>query len=185
MDQNFYERDYIPIGTAVKNIVARIEPTNVDLPNQGELWISGTQVFDGYSDANLNYASFEERDGIRWYKTGDLVSRNKNAEFIFEGRIDRQVKVLGNRINMDAIEFSAKSAFPNAEFFGCVVTDSGTNILTLFTTKRVDSEELLAHLNNSLPKHLVPQKIVGVDTFPRNTNGNIDSEKLLQMRPKQ
>ena len=44
-------------------------------------------------------------DGVRWYRTGDLVSDDETAAaYVFHGRRDRMVKKRGYRIELGEIE---------------------------------------------------------------------------------
>jgi D-alanine--poly(phosphoribitol) ligase subunit 1 len=87
---------FIPIGKNCKNINSII----VD----GELWISGEQVFKGYSDNSLSEYAFELLEEQTWYKTGDLVELESDGNYVFKGRKDRQIKILGKRVELKGIE---------------------------------------------------------------------------------
>ncbi|WP_240501768.1 amino acid adenylation domain-containing protein, partial [Streptomyces neyagawaensis] len=62
----------------------------------GELLIAGTGLTPGYlGDPHLTAAAFTERDGRRWYRSGDRVRRTADGVLEFLGRLDDQVKVRG------------------------------------------------------------------------------------------
>ncbi|MDX3646402.1 amino acid adenylation domain-containing protein, partial [Streptomyces sp. MB09-02B] len=71
----------------------------------GELLISGTGLTPGYlGDPHLTAAAFTERDGRRWYRSGDRVRRTADGVLEFLGRLDDQVKVRGHRVELGEIE---------------------------------------------------------------------------------
>lgn len=75
--------------------------------SQGELCIGGDGVGQGYCDTELNEGRFVKLDafsGKIFYKTGDLAKVNAHGQIMCTGRNDRQVKLRGNRVELDEIE---------------------------------------------------------------------------------
>ncbi|MFC7640961.1 amino acid adenylation domain-containing protein [Streptosporangium lutulentum] len=71
----------------------------------GELLISGVGLTPGYlGEPELTAAAFTERDGRRWYRSGDRVLRGPDGELEFLGRVDDQVKTRGHRVEPGEIE---------------------------------------------------------------------------------
>ena len=52
----------------------------------------------------LNARAFLDRDGRRWYNTGDVVRLDPNDGYVYLGRRDRMVKRRGYRIELGEIE---------------------------------------------------------------------------------
>lgn len=74
---------------------------------EGELWVGGV-VASGYVDNTLETArKFVPLPGsddlVLMHRTGDLVALADQGMRVV-GRVDRQVKVAGNRINLDSVE---------------------------------------------------------------------------------
>ncbi|WP_019071574.1 non-ribosomal peptide synthetase [Streptomyces hokutonensis] len=98
----------LPIGRPVANTLVRIvaddgreSPVGV----AGELWIGGEGVAAGYLDRpELTAERFVDLDGVRHYRTGDRVRWRSDGTLEFLGRIDRQVKILGHRVEPDEVE---------------------------------------------------------------------------------
>lgn len=118
---NFYVVDSInsewksiPYGEPLSNQYLKVVDYNgYDCPDyvNGELWIGGDSVAEGYLNApELTEKKFIVEDGIRWYKTGDLVRYNSAGIVEFLGRIDNQVKINGYRIELGEIENVAKGS---------------------------------------------------------------------------
>ncbi len=78
----------IPIGRPIAGTV-------VDVDESGELLIAGIGLTPGYLDEP---GRFVERDGVRWYRSGDRVRRDADGNLVFLGRVDAQVKVRGHRV---------------------------------------------------------------------------------------
>ncbi|WP_433794669.1 amino acid adenylation domain-containing protein [Actinoplanes sp. CA-252034] len=84
-----------PVGGAVIDIVGP----------EGEIWIGGAGLADGYlDDPEQTAAAFVERNGQRWYRSGDRGERDTDGVLWFRGRLDDQVKLHGHRIEPGEIE---------------------------------------------------------------------------------
>jgi len=176
----------IPIGSPIRGTCVRIgtEPSDADY---GELLAGGCGVAIGYLNDNaLTAAKFVMIAGTRWYKTGDLVSRRADGVLEFEGRIDRQVKLQGHRIELDAIE-TLLSSFPGiGQCAVFVAGDAATNrhlvaCYTLLNGTQPAPAEILGLLRASLPQHSIPRVLRVVEAMPRNANGKIDHHQLQTM----
>ncbi|KAI9147152.1 Nonribosomal peptide synthetase dtxS1 [Paramyrothecium foliicola] len=104
--------DGVPIGRAISNSGAYVVDRQmrlVPLGVIGELLVTGDGLARGYTDASLNENRFVSAviggDEVRAYRTGDYVRyRPATAQLEFFGRIDGQVKVQGNRVELGEIE---------------------------------------------------------------------------------
>ena len=98
-----------PIGWACAHCKSAVldeqDGAEVKKGEEGVLYIAGESVFKGYwgRDKETN-AAFRNRDGERWYSTGDIVREDPDVGFIYVGRRDRMVKRRGYRIELDDIE---------------------------------------------------------------------------------
>ncbi|MEV6694565.1 amino acid adenylation domain-containing protein [Micromonospora sp. NPDC051196] len=98
----------IPIGRPLGEIdVQLLDPHGRPVPegDTGEIVVAGTGVARGYRGRpDLTAQRFGVTGGRRTYRTGDLARRRPDGAFEFVGRIDRQVKIRGHRIEPDEIE---------------------------------------------------------------------------------
>jgi amino acid adenylation domain-containing protein/non-ribosomal peptide synthase protein (TIGR01720 family) len=103
----------VPIGRPISGThVVVVDPTLQKSPIgvPGELCVGGDGVARGYlTDPRLTAEKFipdpfGSRPGSRLYRTGDRVRHNTRGELEFQGRMDRQVKVRGYRIEPGEIE---------------------------------------------------------------------------------
>lgn len=100
--------DRLPIGytKADTKTVVVDEQNNEVAPGQpGELLISGPSVSKGYlNNPEKTNAAFFEKDGQRFYHSGDLVVADDNQLIFYKGRTDFQVKMHGYRIELEEID---------------------------------------------------------------------------------
>jgi long-chain-fatty-acid--[acyl-carrier-protein] ligase len=125
--------------------------TNQPLPVncRGMLLVSGPTVFPGYI-AYDGPSPFQERDGKRWYITGDLAHIDEEGFIHFDGRLKRFLKAGGEMISLPALEEPFIRLYPPTEKGPRVAvegieTESGRRIV-LFTTEPMTLREANAHL---------------------------------------
>ncbi|MER6829203.1 amino acid adenylation domain-containing protein [Streptosporangium sp. NPDC000563] len=103
----------VPYGVPLRGVACRVvDEAGRDRPDwaQGELWIGGAGVADGYSgDAERTADRFVVHEGIRWYRTGDMARYRPDGTLEFLGRRDHQVKVRGFRIELGEVETALES----------------------------------------------------------------------------
>ncbi|PAY20094.1 hypothetical protein CKO51_07515 [Rhodopirellula sp. SM50] len=125
---------------------------------------------------------FDLGSGKRFYRTGDLVRRGDDGELEFLGRVDRQVKVRGYRIELDEVEHAIAKhpAVVEAAAFCVTVNETGRLLaaVTLQDSSRSETSGLKKQLAEQLPPYAVPEQLFVRDTFPRTTSGKIDRLKL-------
>jgi long-chain-fatty-acid--[acyl-carrier-protein] ligase len=86
--------------------VCVVDPeTHAPLPVHatGMLLVHGPTVFPGYWNHD-GPQPFTERDGKRWYVTGDLVALDDEGFIHFRGRLKRFLKVAGEMVSLPALE---------------------------------------------------------------------------------
>ena len=90
-------------GVRIKLLGA--DGTDAGAGDAGELLIGGMSVARGYvADEALTQARFVQRDGQRWYRSGDRFRQLADGQLEFLGRIDNQLKWRGYRIEPAEIE---------------------------------------------------------------------------------
>ena len=165
-----------------------LAPVPVGVP--GELFVGGeTGMADGYHRRPALTAERFLADpfgppGERMYRTGDLVRFREDGAIQHLGRIGRQVKIRGMRIELAEIE--AVLSEP-ADVGSCVVTvpPGGDGEIAAFVAPppggRVAVHDLLAHAARHLPAHMLPTTLTAVDAIPTFVNGKTDVEALLRL----
>jgi len=171
---------HIHIGKRLSN--GQLYVVNKDLQlcaegEKGELLIGGEGVGRGY--LNLNKLTAEKfipnpfGEG-RIYRTGDLVRWNKN-QLEYHGRIDRQIKLRGFRIELDGVERTLEN-YPGVE--RAYLSPLNGNLIAYITPKNVVIDELQSYLEKNLEYYARPYKIIPLENFPWNSSGKIDYKNL-------
>lgn len=162
----------------------------------GEICIAGDGLALGYlGDPELTAGKFVQVtvDGrrVRLYRTGDLGVLGPDGLMHFRGRLDRQVKVRGHRLEPSGIERAAAQVPGVGRCVVAVRRDPGGNALSLAlfylaeggSTAAPTAEQLNASLRRSLPGYSVPDQVVAVPRLPLNANGKVDTAALLAAHP--
>lgn len=179
--------DSVPVGWEVSG--KRIElirgGSPVPVGEPGEIVIRSKYLSSGYvSDPVSTAKKFDVLDdGSAVYRTGDIARFAENGVLTYLGRLDRQVKVRGYRVELAAIE-SALLRIPGVS--DCAVTsrtsqvgDSRVIAYTAGLPEGPDSISLLrSALAGALPDYMIPSEFHIVDAIPVNVNGKIDLNLL-------
>jgi amino acid adenylation domain-containing protein len=190
------ERATIPIGSPVPGVTAWLLAESgrpVAESESGELWLGGAGLARGYyrrpSATRERFRPVAAAGGARLYRTGDLAVRNAEGELEFRGRLDRQVKIAGARVEPEAIEALLASLDGVAAAAVTAVGGEGGLRLAAWyvpATERGDQARageltgrLRAELENRLPTAMRPSSFVAVDRLPRlAASGKIDYRAL-------
>ncbi|GAB5543048.1 MAG: hypothetical protein SangKO_028080 [Sandaracinaceae bacterium] len=144
---------------------------------EGELWIGGAQVARGYLGEGPA-DRFVEREGERYFRTGDRVSRLAEGEYTWRGRVDRQIKLRGVLVAPEEVEACLR-AHTGVERVAVVCRALGArDALVAFYEGSAPTDALLAHAAAQLPRSLVPAQVVHVDALPLGPTGKVDLASL-------
>ena len=155
----------------------------IDLGEQeGELLIIGENVAKGYLN-NLTHSAFFTKTingkPKAVYRSGDIVKK-ENGQYYFVCRKDNQVKIAGNRFDLDEI-----TKVIHKLGYHCVSSILLGNLIYTFI-QSVDFlsytvEEISLELKKILPQYGIPSKIIFLDSLPLNSNGKVDKNKLKEI----
>lgn len=177
----------IPIGQPVGRRRARVvqsDGSEASAGDAGELWLGGASLARGYlhQPALSDQKFVTEADGQRWYRTGDLARWRPDGQLECLGRIDRQIKLRGFRIEPDEIEDALRHCFdvvdaavtleqaPEGEFLLGWLVATPEAVLT--------RAEVVAQLAHRLPAHMVPARYRRIDHLPVTPGGKLDRAAL-------
>jgi D-alanine--poly(phosphoribitol) ligase subunit 1 len=151
---------------------------------EGQLAISGGQLAQGYyGEPALTRTRFPTISGKTWYLTGDLAFQDERGIFHHLGRIDHQVKILGQRVELEEIEahLRAISGSDNVAAIAWPIQDGMAAGIVAFTSGVADPPEKLREaLVRLVPLYMVPQRFIQVDTLPFGSSGKIDRLALAR-----
>jgi len=130
--------------------------------------------------------AFVSLEGKRYYRTGDRVSQAPDGNYLFQGRLDRQVKRRGFRIELGEIEAALISCEDILEAAVVAVEDAkrGTAIIAFVRARSGGAVTLIdakTHCARTLPLYMVPDHIVFLDSIPKGNRGKIDYTALRGM----
>ncbi|VVJ19499.1 Modular polyketide synthase [Amycolatopsis camponoti] len=144
---------------------------------EGELCIAGPQMTPGYLDPADEQGRFLDRDGRRFYRTGDRVRRLADG-LAYLGRLDSQVQVLGWRVELTEVEHALRDCGVGDVVVLGVAGDAGTELFVFYTGGERPVLEMVRALRAVLPEGVIPRHYRHVDEFPLNSNRKIDRKTL-------
>jgi non-ribosomal peptide synthetase component F len=151
---------------------------DIDMADEGELCIAGPQMTPGYLDPADERGRFLERDGHRFYRTGDRVRRLGGDDLAYLGRLDSQVQVLGWRIELTEVEQALRDCGVHDAVALGVPGAAGTELFVFYTGPERPVIEMVRGLRAVLPEGVIPRHYRNLDEFPLNTNRKIDRKTL-------
>ncbi|WP_280238152.1 non-ribosomal peptide synthetase, partial [Nocardia abscessus] len=179
--------DVVPIGRPIDNIdLLVLDDTGRRVPVgvPGELNIAGVGVARGYRGRpELTAAAFvDDRavPGRRRYRTGDLARWLPDGNLEYLGRFDDQVKIRGNRITLGEVHNAMLgcTGVRAAAVVDEVSEAHGVQLVGYFVGADVSGEEIAEQLAATLPRYMVPSRLIRVDRIPLTRNGKLDRRAL-------
>ena len=168
----------VPIGWPKAKTVIEVDKNQSEM--SGEIIIIGSNVSTGYLKG-VDADKFFLKNGIRAYKTGDLGYYQDGMVF-YEGRIDRQIKIHGHRIELDEIEVRLRN-IPLIQNSAVFIDKKGHDkriIAAVVVDKKKDLgvDSIYEKLKCSCPQYMLPHDIFFIDTIPFNSRGKTDRSVL-------
>lgn len=188
VDHTVEEDEVLPIGKAYDNYRVFLIDEHGNEPavgEQGEICVCGPILALGYyndpkrTDAAFILNPLNKAYHERMYRTGDYGRLDEDGILHFCGRMDRQIKHMGHRVELDEVEHAANVVEGVAE--SCVIYNKSKEVLILFYTGDCDRRSLALALRDELPGFMVPRKIKKLEQFPKLPNGKYDMKKLEEM----
>ncbi|MEN3031632.1 amino acid adenylation domain-containing protein [Chromobacterium amazonense] len=174
-------------GTGVAICDASLRPLP---PGQiGELVAFGAGLAHGYlGDAELTNAKFRtlELNGAarRVYLSGDLARLGEDGLLEYHGRMDKEVKINGFRIDLAELENYFRGCPQVRDCALIDVAHQGGKLLLAAIVPAGASGEAMAALEagwlDQLPPHERPHALFAVDALPLTANGKLDRVALLE-----
>ncbi|HEU4536639.1 MAG TPA: non-ribosomal peptide synthetase, partial [Polyangiaceae bacterium] len=182
----------VPIGRPIANAQLYVlDPLGQPLPPgvTGELFIGGVPLARGYHRRPALTAERFVPDpfgppGARLYKTGDRARFRPDGAIEFLGRLDFQVKLRGQRVELGEVEAALRQQ-PAVQDAVAIVRDEvpGGQRLVAYVTGRAgepppEPEALRAALARALPAAMLPWPIRVLDAMPLSPSGKLDRRAL-------
>jgi non-ribosomal peptide synthetase component F len=185
---------WVPLGQPIAGTTVRVlddRLVQVEPGSSGEMYVSGAGLSRAYVGKPAATAVSFLPDpfgdpGSRMYRTGDIVRRAPGGNLEFVGRVDRQAKIGGVRVEPAEVEREISAILGVKEV---VVAAHGDRLdekrLTAYVVPSPgedDPEGLVARvrrrLRESLPAAMIPAAFVTMNELPLTPNGKVDQAAL-------
>ncbi|KAK8031980.1 hypothetical protein PG990_001714 [Apiospora arundinis] len=202
------------IGKAIGTQTWVVDPANHDLlapiGSLGELVLSGPTLARGYLNSpDKTEQAFKTTPAWatpgtinRVYKTGDLVYYRDDGNLMYAGRIDGQVKIHGQRMEVGEVEHQILECLPaHSETAVAVLKSDKTSIqrlaafisipqieaapapsprLAIFSDKLRDVLlKLQKDLSEKVATYMVPSLYIPMSSLPKSAAGKADRKAML------
>ncbi|MCI8483897.1 MAG: amino acid adenylation domain-containing protein [Lachnospiraceae bacterium] len=198
---NFYGSSEAAVLISYFKVEEAMENTPVGMPGKGlEIFLldeEGREVAQGEEGEicvkgflGERYLNLEEQSARTFYKqedgkvllhTGDVGRMLPDGNLVYVNRKDWMVKINGQRVETGEIEMRM-TAMPGVQ--NAVVKafedQNGQNYLCGYYVARegITSQEIRAHLQETLPDYMIPRFFKKIDSLPKNVNGKLDRNAL-------
>ncbi len=183
VDRPFKDSDPLPIGKACKNtriIILNEKKQIAEVGEIGELCVIGSGVGLGYwGDKEATDKAFVQNPtnpyfNEKIYRTGDLAYVNEEGLIMFIGRMDSQIKLRGNRVELGEIE-KAAACIDNVKR-ACAIFHAEQEKIVLFleTAEEFTLRKVNVELLKYIPRYMLPHRLVTMEKFPHTANDKID-----------
>lgn len=175
-----------PIGKAVKGVEVRIlddDLREVADSTTGEICILGEGVSRGYLGNPPEQANFVTlADGTRMYRSGDLGYRLPDGNIAFLHRKDKQVMIMGRRVEPDEVEnVLNESPCVDRGVVRAFTDEQGLAYLTAYfvpSHKNCRISRIREFLASRLADYMVPEFFVRMDEIPLTVRGKVNDRAL-------
>ncbi len=177
-----------PYGNTTAVVVdENLHPVDTDTP--GELLVSNDYMSSGYYKLPEQSAEkWFEKDGRRWFRTGDRAVCTPGGDIDILGRTDNMVKLRGFRIETGEVEAQIANALTRTgrtdvgQLVVVIKSVNGADHLSCYyeAPRALDKKEITAEIAGYLAEYMVPDIWVRMDALPRNLNGKVMRKELPQ-----
>ncbi|TDC84545.1 hypothetical protein E1193_05290 [Micromonospora sp. KC606] len=176
----------VPIGRPLPHVRQVLVPA---APGSriAELYVGGPSLSFGYqarpAATAQRFGPGPGAGGERMFRTGDLVMIGPDEQLGYVGRVDRQLKVRGHRVEPEAVERAllGHPALVAAAVHGTGSAETGRQLAAAVVPRAdmtVTGAELASWLRDRLPGYLVPTRWSVQAALPLLPNGKVDHATL-------
>lgn len=166
----------IPIGKPAYNNTIEIQGVfgaNTLPFTHGELRISGNQVFAGYGERNSSLNNTMLTKDLMYF----------TDQLCFSKRIDDQLKIAGNRVDLTELKLQWSQFLRNSAFEIHYITVSGdNNLVCVFENEALSSiiKELKSEMKHELPDYMIPDFLLAKSAIVSSESGKTDWKKTIE-----
>jgi long-chain acyl-CoA synthetase len=159
------------------------EGTDLDAVT-GELVVSGPNVMKGYFGLpEANEEAFTEREGTRWFHTGDIAYRDEDGYFFVVDREKHMINTAGYNVYPREVEelLFEHEAVADAAVVGIDDERRGETVKAFVAPvpdADVTPEAIREYCLNNLAEYKHPREVEFVEELPRTTTGKVQKFEL-------
>ncbi|KTD52989.1 amino acid adenylation domain-containing protein [Legionella quateirensis] len=178
------------LGSALDNVQFYVLNEHMDSikPGEtGELFIAGQCLATGYLHDHIKTNSVFINNPFKpdtlMYRTGDYVKLLPGEQLLYLGRVDRQIKVRGYRIELTEIEAALLTLSEISQVALVIHGDSLDKQIVCFyrsVHSELKAEKIRQELLILLPEYMIPSRFIPINSFPVTSSGKIDYKFLSQ-----
>jgi fatty-acyl-CoA synthase len=171
----------IPITDTTSMVVDPVTLAEMPEGDVGEIVTSGPQVFLGYwGNPQATEACFFERDGRKFFRTGDLGRVDEEGYFFLVDRLKRMINASGMKVWPAEVE-AMMYAHPDIQE-ACIISAKdehrGETVKAVVVLKparrgQVSAAEITAWAREKMAAYKVPRIVEFVDSLPKTATGKI------------
>ncbi len=189
-------REVIPVGKPIKDTevyIANSQGREANVGEEGEILISTPYLSSGYLNlAEENAHKFvlnplvPEKNASLVYRTGDIGCELEDGNIEIRGRMDFQIKIHGQRVELAEIERALdQHSGIKASAVRAFEVGAERKIIAAYVVLSDDNLTITVineFLRKKLPEHLIPAQYQILSTLPLSHNGKVDRKALPEPR---
>ncbi len=160
------------VGKPLDGLAYRLE--------DGELWVKGPTLFDGYE---VDGAVKRPFDAEGYFPTGDLAYADDDGYLHVTGR--KSDRIITGGENVDPVEVEAAllatGAVAEACVFGLADAEWGETVAAVLVPRKNAKDALDATRSVALARHAIPRRALVVDAIPRSASGKVERRRVAQL----
>ncbi|OUM56246.1 hypothetical protein PIROE2DRAFT_19224, partial [Piromyces sp. E2] len=157
---------------------------------EGEIVIGGYGVGVGYlnreelTNEKFICDTFNSHEGneVKMYRSGDIGKWTKDGEVECLGRIDFQVKIRGQRIELTEIEntISELEQIDNSVVLSKRKENNEQYLVAYYisNSEEINGNQIRNYLKEKLPHYMIPNYFISIKEMPVTNNGKLDRRAL-------
>lgn len=176
--------DKVPVGYPVEQteVIIQGKTGQAAVLQAGEIIYKSDYLALGYWNnteaTEKSFLSMLNGHSGRFYRSGDLGKLHPDGTIEFLGRMDRQVKVNGYRVELGEVE-NQLLTHPSVNQVVATIDEKGKQIIAYYTTN--DQEEisnLMAYATEKIAAFMIPRFLIHLPVLPLTPNGKLDKKAL-------
>ena len=173
------------LGIPILSVEARIvDPeTLAELPQgeSGEIVISGPQVFKGYwKRPDATASAFFERDGLRFFRSGDMGRIDEEGYFFMTDRLKRMINASGFKVwpaEVEALMFR-HPAIQEACIIATRDAYRGESVKAVVVLRashkgQVSEQDIIDWCRENMAVYKIPRVVTFADALPKSGSGKV------------